>query len=144
MSVLSDIFFRISWEAFCNQSVCRSFYPPSVNADSRAQTCSQSNRRTKFQCDSLSAPCIPAAWITLLYFVQDMPSCYSRMRAQCRLWSMPASRRTASCTSVCRAPPSKTSRSVGTHTNAHILTSPAVSEWTRWNLLLRLWLDFTK
>lgn len=59
MSVLSDIFFRISWEAFCNQSVCRSLYPPSVNADCRAQTCSQSNRRTKFQCDSLSAPCIP-------------------------------------------------------------------------------------
>lgn len=43
-----------------------------------------------------------------------MPSCCFRMRAQCRLWSMPASRRTASFTSACPAPPSKTSRSVGT------------------------------
>lgn len=60
-----------------------------------------------------------AAWITLLYLVQGTPSCCSRMRAQCRLWSMPASRRTESYTSVCPAPPSKTSRSVGS-TNTSI------------------------
>lgn len=62
------------------------------------------------------------------------------MRAQCRLWSMPALKRTASCTSVCPAPPSKTSRSVGTHTNAPICSGCVL--WAQWNYLLWLLLDF--
>lgn len=59
-----------------------------------------------------------AAWITLLYFVQGMLSCCSRMRAQCRLWLMLASRRMESYTSVCPVLPSKTNRSVGSTNTA--------------------------
>lgn len=69
-----------------------------------------------------------------------MPSCSSRTRAPCRLWSTPASRRTASCTSVYPAPPSKTSRSVRRHTDAPICScfSLFISQTCGWGFTLGL------
>lgn len=60
---------------------------------------------------------------------------------------MPASRRTASCTSACPAPPSKTSRSVGTHTHTNAQMSPLSAAFLKkrnccfcvWQVQIRPW-----
>lgn len=147
-SVQSGFVFRLSCEAFCNHvwTVCLFLclfvkayalllWMQNVVIRHTVTVITVLNSNMTL-CQSFASP---AAWITPLYFAQATPSCCSRMRAQCRLWSMPASKRTASCTSVCPAPPSKTSRSVGAHTQkfTHLLTL------LPFTLLLWLLLDFT-